>query len=99
MCDEGGYLIFIPDENRPKNDPITVTLKLKYYVTCPKKDGKGDYKVEYNYTNRVDITTDIAILKEGHMHNLLLTFTASGVYLKAQVSQDWTEKEIHHEFD
>ena len=79
----------------PQPDDISATLTIKYVVAVTNKNGVT-YEMEYTQNN---LTTTVKGLEEGHYHYLLLTFTASGIYVKAQVEEAWEPYPVYYDFE
>lgn len=77
----------------PQTESIPVTLGLKYIVECE------GYDREFVYRPKTDLTTTINALTEGYYHYLELTFTASGVFVKAKVNETWDSHRVDYEFE
>ena len=77
----------------PQTESIPVTLGLKYIVEC------AGYDREFVYRPKTDLTTTINALTEGYYHYLELTFTASGVFVKAKVNETWDSHRVDYEFE
>ena len=78
----------------PQTESITANLAFTYVVSCTSNG------VTYEVTNTPTIApTVIKGLLEGHYHYLLLTFTASGVYVKAQVEETWEPHNVYYDFE
>lgn len=77
----------------PQTESIPVTLGLKYIVKCE------GYDREFVYRPKTDLTTTINALIEGYYHYLELTFTASGVFVKAKVNETWDSHRVDYEFE
>ena len=80
----------------PQAEELVATLTLSYIVECTNKNG---VTYEVQYTPETPLTSTLNGLQEGHYHYLLLTFTASGVYVKAQVEESWDLHRVEYEFD
>lgn len=83
----------------PQTENIEASVVISYDVVCT--DGGNTYSIHYDRgnleTNKLETT--IKGLEEKHYHYLELTFTATGVFLQANVNETWIPYRIDYEFE
>ena len=78
----------------PQDRPLTCSVSISYSIKV------GDTVIaSYGTTEPITATTDIPKLDEKVYNYILLAFTKTGLYLKAEQGTQWKEINVNHQFE